>query len=64
MNEAVPLGQMIGWCQWAPLSWAAGKEAGLIGTAYWVVPLCATQLGCYQLQKAEHGLYEGLWLRG
>ena len=31
MNEAVSLGQMIGWCQWAPLSQAAEGEAGPIG---------------------------------
>ena len=31
MNEAVPLKQMIGWCQWVPLSQAVEDEAGLIG---------------------------------
>ena len=38
MNEAVSLGQMIGWYQWAPLSLAAENEAGLIGTDYCVEP--------------------------
>ena len=34
---------------WATLILDAGSKAGLIGIAYWVVPLGATQSFCYQL---------------
>ena len=42
---------MIGWCQWMLLSLAAGNEAGLIGTAYWVLPLHATQLAVVSCKR-------------